>query len=300
MPLNDEQRQAIRDEEFFRSEVRKELAGVKGPPSFMQSFTAFFETKAGFWLLTTVLAGVAATGYGSLQRYLDREAIAKREAVEQSRRDLDTVLKLGPMLTSDKRSQIDMAVVLLDDLANDNALDSRIAGQVKALVQSALSAGLRQDATREEQAQASAILTYADRARINAIQRPEAAAAAAVAADVSPKIMSSAIDSALLPARVYLQIAADEDRTRAEVAMAALRKAGIVVPGIEKVPLRSAPQVNDLRYCEAKVEPATLERVKAAVDAAVSPTPRLLPLTPRVCGNVRANHFEVWYARARP
>ena len=60
MPLTEEQRQAIRDEEFFRNEVRKDLAGKKGPPGFLERCSAFLETKAGFWLLTTVLAGVTA------------------------------------------------------------------------------------------------------------------------------------------------------------------------------------------------------------------------------------------------
>ena len=67
---------------------------------------------------------------------LDREEIARREAAENARRDMETVLKLGPMLTSDKRTQVDVAIVLLDGLASDNALDSRVANQVKALVQS--------------------------------------------------------------------------------------------------------------------------------------------------------------------
>ena len=62
MPLDEEQQQAIRDEEYFRNEVRKEIAGKKEPPTFLDRVSAFLETKAGFWLLTTVLAGLTATG----------------------------------------------------------------------------------------------------------------------------------------------------------------------------------------------------------------------------------------------
>ena len=63
MALTDEQRQAIRDEEFFRDQVRKELAGPKQAPGFFERISNFLETKSGFWLLTTVLAGVTATGF---------------------------------------------------------------------------------------------------------------------------------------------------------------------------------------------------------------------------------------------
>lgn len=295
MSLNDEQRQAIRDEEFFREQVRKELAGKKPAPNVFERISAFFETKAGFWLLTTVLAGVTATGITSLQRYLDRDEIEKREAAERSRRDMETVLKLGPMLTSEKRTQVDVAIVLLDGLASDNALDSRVATQVRALVQNTLASGLKQDATAEEKAQAEAIIAYADRARVNAIQRPEAASAAAAAAPTAG--LSAAIDNSALPVRVYLQIADEGDRAKAAAARDALRQSGLVAPGIELVPPKSAPAQNDLRYCEDKVDPATLERVKAATAAAVSPPPRLVALAPRLCGNVRYNHFEIWYAR---
>lgn len=127
MPLDEEQQQAIRDEEYFRNEVRKEIAGKKEPPTFLDRVSAFLETKAGFWLLTTVLAGLTATGFTAVKRYIDRDAIAQTEIAERARRDMETVLKLGPMLTSDKRSQVDVAIVLLDGLASDDALDARIA-----------------------------------------------------------------------------------------------------------------------------------------------------------------------------
>ena len=65
--------------------------------------------------------------FTAVKRYIDRDAIAQTEIAERARRDMETVLKLGPMLTSDKRSQVDVAIVLLDGLASDDALDARIA-----------------------------------------------------------------------------------------------------------------------------------------------------------------------------
>ena len=294
MSLTDEQRQAIREEEFFRNEVRKEFLGKTGPPTFLERCSAFLETKAGFWLLTTVLAGVTATGFTFLQRYIDREEIAQRETADRARRDMDTVLKLGPMLTSDKRTQIAVAIVLLDGLASDKAVDERVANQVKALVKSTLDSGLKKDATVEEKTQADAIIAFADKARVTAIQSPESAAPPESA---SPSAVSAAIDNATLPVRIYLQMSNEDDRPRAEAAMDAFRKAGLIVPGIERVSARSSPLRNDLRYCDGKVNPDALERVKSAAAAAVTPAPQIVVLNPRLCGRVRFNHFEIWFAR---
>lgn len=59
MPPTEDQIQAIRDEEFFRNEVRKEFAAHERSPNFFDRCSTLFETKAGFWLLTTALAGIA-------------------------------------------------------------------------------------------------------------------------------------------------------------------------------------------------------------------------------------------------
>ncbi|WP_141291119.1 hypothetical protein, partial [Ideonella azotifigens] len=156
MALTDEQRQAIREEEQFRLQLRQELAvsSPRSAPGPLERLAAFFDTKAGFWLLTTVLASVTATGFGTLQRYLDRNEIREREVAEATRRDTETLLKLGPMLTSDKRSQVDMAIVLLDGLTARMAIvlldgltarkgvDDVVAGQVRRLFQATLTAGL--------------------------------------------------------------------------------------------------------------------------------------------------------------
>ena len=295
MPLTDAQRQEIRDEEFFRNEIRQEIAGRKAPPTFIERFSTFLETKAGFWLLTSVLAGLTATGLTTLQRHLDREEIAQREIAESARRDMETVLKLGPMLTSDKRTQVDVAIILLDGLASEKALDSRVANQVKALVQSTLASGLKRDASGEEKAQAEAIIAFADRARVAAIQTPESNSVASVVS--TPSAVSTAIDNSSLPIRIYLQIANGEGRSRAEAAQGALRKAGLFVPGIEEIPAKIAPRANDLRYCDGKVDENALERVKSVVATIIEPMPKMIVLDPKQCRKVRFNHFEVWFAR---
>lgn len=295
MAMSDEQLQAIREEEVFRHQVRQELAGPPLKTGVLASISAFLETKAGFWLLTTVLAGLTATAISEYQRYSNREAIARAEKAERARRDMDTVLKLGPMLTSDKRTQVNMAIVLLNGLTADNAMDSRIALQVTSLVNSTLSDGLKVDASPAERAQADAIIAFADSARTSAIRGGNTGSDST--SQIAPQgSLAAAIDAQVLPARVYLQIGIENDRPKAVLAAKAIRQAGLIAPGIELVPSTSAPPVNDLRYCEGKVDSTALEQLTKAVNEAVTPAPKLVKLKPAQCTKVRFNHFEVWYA----
>jgi hypothetical protein len=293
MPLSDTEKQAIREEEHFRAEVRKELAAVKAPPSAFERLSGFFETKAGFWLLTTVLAGAFATGMTSLQQYLHREEIEKRDAADRARRDADTLVKLGPMLTSENRSQTAVALVLLTGLASQNAVESTVAKQVKDLIESTLAAGQQPNASAAEQAQAAAIVEYVDRARLTAVQSAGPDAAPAKAAESNAP---AAIPDAALPVRVYLHIANEADRAAAKTVGESLRKAAIIVPGIELVPATSSPAKTNIRYCEGKVAPDAPERVRELVSKD-APEAQLLVLSPRLCGRVRFNHFEVWFSR---
>ncbi len=295
MAMSSEQMQTIREEEAFRHQVRQELAGPPPKTGVLASISAFFETKAGFWLLTTVLAGLTATAISEYQRYSNRETIARAEKAERARRDMDTVLKLGPMLTSDKRTQVNMAIVLLNGLTADNAVDSQIALQVTSLVNSTLSDGLKVDASPAERAQADAIIAFADSARTSAIRGGN------IGDDSSSQItfqgsLAAAIDTQMLPARVYLQIGQESDRPKAVLAAKAIRQAGLIAPAIELVPSTSAPPVNDLRYCEGKVDSTALEQLTKAVNETVTPVPKLIKLKPSQCTKVRFNHFEVWYA----
>lgn len=294
MSLTDEQKQGIRDEEFFRAEVRKELASAGGPPSFLTRLSAFFDTKAGFWLLTTALAGLVATGITSLQRYTDREEIARRETAERSLRDAETVLKLAPMLTSERLSEVKIAIVLLTGLASDAAVEARVATQVMMLIDETLKAGVQQSATPQEQARAAAIISYADKPRIEVIQGSEMPATPD--APVATRVVAAALDSAL-PVRVYIQIGQQSDRPLAEDARDKLRGAGLVIPGIELVGAGRTPKRDSVRYCQEKVAPDAVERVQAAVGMLAVPVPDFNVLDRKLCGNVRFNHFELWFAR---
>jgi hypothetical protein len=71
----------------------------------------------------------------------------------------------------------------------------------------------------------------------------------------------------------------------------------MIVPGIELVPAQNTPKQNSVRYCKDKVSPAALERVRTATASQVAPAPAMTELPPKLCGNVRFNHFELWFAR---
>jgi hypothetical protein len=302
MALTPEQQQDIREEEYFRMEVRKSLAAPKGPPSLMDRLSAFGDSKVGFWLLTTVLAGLVATGFTKLQRYFDQEDIARRELAERSRRDADMLLKLGPLLTSDKRPQVDMAIVLLNSLSAGDGIDKQVSGQIVALFRSTAEAGNRPNATPEERVASQAIYSFFDQAGLSAMQAWGTPAAASIAAQpapaaAAPSLVAAALDSATLPIRIYLQVGDRADWPSATRASEGLRQAGMIVPGIELVPAQNTPKQNSVRYCKDKVSPAALDRVRTATASQVTPAPAMTELASKLCNNVRFNHFELWFAR---
>jgi hypothetical protein len=290
MALDEQQRQLIRDEEYLRHEIRQELAGHQSP-SRWGSIAAFFESKVGFWLLTTVMVSAAALAYRSFDSFLRREEIRQTQIAQRARQDTETVIKLGPMLTSDKETERGVAIVLLDRLASDNAINTEVASQVKSLFQNALASGTKKDATPEERAQANSILAYVDRARMASI---ETASPVAVAVPAVSKV----IDDASLPVRVYLQVARKDDREKAEKVRGLLRDAGLVVPGIEMVSESRAPSENQLRYCQGKTDAATVGRVTDAVAAAVASV-KVVKMNPNICGKVRYHHYELWLTGPR-
>jgi len=80
----------------------------------------------------------------------------------------------------------------------------------------------------EERMQAETILAFTDRERVSAIQTAQSDIPPAQAA--VPRAISTAIDNATLPPRIYLQISNTDDESNAEAARTGRRNAGIIVP----------------------------------------------------------------------
>lgn len=292
MPLTDHEKQFIRDEEFFRAEVRKQMSDSR-PRSLLAQVGVFLDSRAGFWLLTTVLASVFATSFTALQRYWDRNEIANRERAERRLRDTDTLLKLVPMLTSTRPTDSRIAFVLLNGLAADNAVDAVVSRQITDVVNDTINAGVQPGATADERIRSEAILSGIDQARLTQIQAPAGTTVATPA--TAPAALIARLDQAALPVRVYIQTPTNAERTAAEQAASRLREAGVVVPGIERVGAAKSPRQNQVRYCAEKVSPDVLMRVRTVV-AGWQPPPTFVPMDQRLCGNVRVNHFELWFA----
>lgn len=283
MPLSDEQKQALRDEEFFREQVRKELAGPKKAPGVLDRVAAFAESKLGFWVLTTVLGGVVATGVTSFQRWVDREAIDTARKEEKARRDLDAMLKLGPLLTSPKPSEASMAQMLLSSMVEKGAIDKKLALDIGQLQEAALRS------TRQAEVAPPVVAA--------APAQPAASTPVASGSAPAPAPTYGAYAANPLPVHVYVQVASDADRKRAEGARQALRGAGILAPGIEIVGPERSPSRNELRYCADRIDADALARVSQALAPVVSPAPANQPIAARLCAGVKNNQFELWYAR---
>ncbi|MFN9731712.1 MAG: hypothetical protein ACK59M_14910 [Pseudomonadota bacterium] len=293
MELSREQKDAIRAEEHYRAEVRREISSSR-PVGTMERVSAFFETKVGFWILTTALAGTAATGYSALQRFLDRERIAQQEIADRARRDTDMMIRLSPMLASEKPEQVRFAAVLLDGLTAGEAVDPELARRVGALFVEILRAGSAAGASPAQQGRAEAIVAL--------VEAPISATAPPLVSTAQQPLAGTALADVAarsLPIRVYIQIAEDATRLRAEEMRAAYRAAGILAPGIERVAARTAPTARtQIRYCADKIGKSELEQVGALTASVLKEEPQMLELSDNLCARVRQNHLELWFAQS--
>jgi hypothetical protein len=294
MPLTVEQKQTIRDEEYYRAEVRSEMATAAGQRTFFARVSTFLDSKAGFWLLTTALAGIAATGWTELRRYLDREDIARTRSAEAALRETETILKLSPMVFSKDSNQAEVAIILLRNLATRAAVTGQTASDVQAVFAIAIENGSRVGSTTEEKAAAAAVVRHA--IDTSPLPSPDATSAPATPSG-TPASMPTLVDKAILPPRVYIQIADESDRQTAEQFASALRAAAVVVPATQIVGSRRSPQQDGIRYCKEQASTDAIERVVAATKNVRQPAPLLNALPANLCGNVRFNHFELWLAR---
>ncbi|KAB0576773.1 hypothetical protein F7Q92_17395 [Ideonella dechloratans] len=306
MPLTEDERQRLRDEELYRAQLRREMEPPRAPPGALERLSAFFESKVGFWLLTTVVAGLAvrlSAEFGNWINHSELEQRAKAEqiraAAEQSRQELDTVMKIMPLLVSDQPAQGRLGVVLLNSVAAASGVQKGTVDQITAALQSVVALGAAPDASPQARAQADQVARLLDAgsgtAAVAAGNGASGASGAVTAAAAPARVAAPALQAVTLPARVYVQIGSEERRPLAQQALAALQQAGVLTPGIERVPTRSVPARHQLRYCPDKVSQDTLQQVQQALAPLLNPLD-MTPLKPSQCGNVRPNHLELWLA----
>ncbi len=89
--LTDDERQRIRFEEVFRSEVRQELEKRNRRGSRRTRWVAFLNTGLGLWILSTLAVGTISWGYGEWSRYQQGKE-AKQELIRKV--DLEIAVRL--------------------------------------------------------------------------------------------------------------------------------------------------------------------------------------------------------------
>lgn len=291
MPLTEEECQRLREEEIYRAEVRRSLEPVKPPPSTSQRISAFFESKLGFWLLTTACAGLSATLFTGVSNWIHRAEIETRQRAERTRQDFDTVIKVVPMLTSEQASSRQIGFTLLNGLASAKSIQPEIAAQITSTLQSIVVAGAAPDASPEARKRADELVRLVDATSQAGPSLATTAPPSGQAATTPTTNVAPAIAAITLPPRVYVQIGSDDRREEADRAVQALRAARVLAPGIERV--ATVPRKNQLRYCDEKMLDSARDTVVSALNT-VPITVELTPLAARFCGNVRPNHFELW------
>lgn len=303
MALTEDERQRLRDEELYRAQLRREIEPPRAPPGLLERISAFFESKLGFWLLTTVVAGLAVKLSAEFGNWINRSELEQRARIEraraiteQSRQELDTVMKIMPLLVSDQPAQGRLGVVLLNSVAAASGVQKGTVDQITAALQSVVALGAAPDASPQARAQADQVARLLDAGSNTAALAPGGVASGGAATvTAATRAAAPALQAVTLPARVYVQIGSEERRPLAQQALAALQQAGVLTPGIERVAARSVPARHQLRYCRDKVSDTTLQAVQQALSPLLSPLD-MTPLAPSLCGNVRPNHLELWLA----
>lgn len=291
MVLTDNELKRIRDEEIYRSEVRRSFETAKPPPSFSQRVSVFLESKVGFWILTTVFAGIAATLIAGFSNWINRKEIEERQRAERARQDFDTVIKVVPMLMSENPGYRQIGLSLLNGLASAKSIQPEIAAQITSTLQSIIVAGTSPNASADARIRAGEIARLVDAATPTASTQTSSAPTSGEAVPPVTTTVAPAVTAVALPPRVYVQIRSDAGREEADKAVVALRAAGVLAPGIERV--ASVPRKTELRYCDEKMLDASRERIVQALSS-VAIEVTSTPLPARLCGNVRPNHFELW------
>lgn len=282
MALSDAERDAIRAKEAFRHQLRAELNSAP-PPS---PLTRWLDNKLVLAVLTMVLASVWSLAVTAFTEHLRREEAERARA----RLDMETILKVVPMLFAEHQAQQLLALNLLDGLRRSDAIGDDSVAMVQAVFADRLRAGTAAGAGESAQKQAALVAGFEDRTRMAQIRESTAAPAA-----VTARAVQRQVPDPQLPPRVYLQIADELDRAAARAVQQQLAAERLLVPGIELVGRKRSPRETDLRYCPDKLGPGVLDGVEALLlEAGVKA--RRAPLADKACSAVRWNHFEVWFA----
>jgi hypothetical protein len=131
------------------------------------------------------------------------------------------------------------------------------------------------------------------------VKQAEVAQATAATSSLSKALdnPSDAAAASALPARVYIQITSDGQRLRAREVQTQLRAQGFIVPGIENVAGKSAPQArSDVRfYSDGPAAAQDVEKIRAVLQQHFSVTLKEIALPKS--SRARPRHYELWLGK---
>jgi hypothetical protein len=277
-------------EAMYRHVLDQERQKEQASRGTLARMAAFFDSKIGFWFLSAVLystvVAAASAAYSYANRQLNADEIAQRAAADRALRDTETMVKLAPMITSEKLPEAQMGALLLTDLAENAAVDRKVAESAKKILDRTVAVGTRPGASDAERAAAEVVAAAVDKPRLDQIQQGDSTVTTATPAPAAGPLP---VTAQALPTRLYIQIAAQSDRQVAEPIRAAFRNAGILVPDFEVIGPKRAPRADEIRYCKDKVVEDALSKVElVARERGI----KVNPMAPQLCRNVRTKHFE--------
>jgi hypothetical protein len=227
-------------------------------------------------LLPIVVAGVGGT-YTYMQDKHNGEELAQQKVREQVLSRAQTATTLLEHLASDSARERLLAVKVAEHLAKDKMLPDEL---VPALIEIARADD--SSAVSGAAAEAVASTTTVTQLTTEGTVREAASTASATLKK--------------LPARVYIHIRTEDQRSAARGFSNALEEVGLSVPGIER--RDQGPRTTELRYFQGS-DPADIELIMKTLSGASLPV-KSVDLSKRFTdAKIRPRHYELWIAPAR-
>ncbi len=277
-PLHPEHADRIRMEEVYRQEIRQHLQQKAAPPPKSSKILQFLNSALGIWFLSTCIVGMITFFYGQHQarqkKLEEREKEQRQVALERDRYNISLVTALVPYLASSEEREWKLALQVTGYLKSKGELPKELESILAGIVRT----GVSQDNTPAQQAKADA--------------------AAAVIDNIQPLTQQENNNiSTSLPARVYIQIAGEAQRSMAQALQVQLRGDNFIVPDIENIAGKAnAPRYTEVRYYTESEKPEALQLIAALKKLPQAGQVRDEPLLISAKG-VRARHYEVWFSR---
>lgn len=229
---------------------------------------AFLNNPASYFTLLSVLVGVAA--------FLGQSYVNDARA-ERSKTEL--------LLTELTKKELDQENDVLAKKKADLELDSqRVWSEYSSIL-------AQRDKTREELA---ALTAQISSAQLELQAKGQSNATLNAAVTQARELGAAVARPAQLDARIYIQVAATEDRLAAQELAASLREKGRVVPDVEVVGSKAASlRQTELRYFWDADEAEARDILKKVQDSGKYGTVEL-KLPASLKGKARPRHFELW------